>query len=432
MILALLYAIMAGCEESTRPKSFNTTAFSLPCWDFPGSPINPRSGDSSNGFPPKPFANLSRYTINFELSCFPCPSPGRPSDLRSGLRRAHSLWKAPICQSGLQSQEAWTPILPSPAVLRSPFAGVLAWVSTPRRCCHPYRRRSVSQNLPGQGACQDGSLPHPVSGRLGVFRQESDRVPRFRWLRLCDCGQGIPDDQNPSPRVSFPEAPEWLGGRQVCLQARFLEKTASVCRGPASDPPRSDRSPAIDSFQRSHICLSRFGYESEDPSLARPAILCPTGYGRKEHPRTSLRLSSWENSYRRIGWPMWPFFRFCYLPSTWSIGSKGFASQASISTRRWSTIRTDFLPLPAKLTRKGSKNVLSLPHDYHYRDQFEYCFSQNRQASFFVNLQLTFTIRLCVYKGFCTKNTIFIRIFEVQAISFPLFPVTTPPQSPAY
>ena len=35
------------------------------------------------------------------------------------------------------------------------------------------------------------------------------------------------------------------------------------------------------------------------------------------------------------------------------------------------TIRTDFLVLPAKLTQKGSQNILTLPHGYHYREQFE-------------------------------------------------------------
>lgn len=34
------------------------------------------------------------------------------------------------------------------------------------------------------------------------------------------------------------------------------------------------------------------------------------------------------------------------------------------------TIRTDFLVLPAKLTKKGSQNVLSLPQDYHYKEEF--------------------------------------------------------------
>ena len=35
------------------------------------------------------------------------------------------------------------------------------------------------------------------------------------------------------------------------------------------------------------------------------------------------------------------------------------------------TIRTDFLVLPAKLTKQGNRNVLVLPHDYHYQDQFK-------------------------------------------------------------
>ena len=35
------------------------------------------------------------------------------------------------------------------------------------------------------------------------------------------------------------------------------------------------------------------------------------------------------------------------------------------------TIRPDFLVLPAKLTNQGGRNVLILPHDYHYQEQFK-------------------------------------------------------------
>jgi len=35
------------------------------------------------------------------------------------------------------------------------------------------------------------------------------------------------------------------------------------------------------------------------------------------------------------------------------------------------TIRTNFLMLPAKLSKEGSQNILTLPQDYHYREQFE-------------------------------------------------------------
>ncbi|MBI4800969.1 MAG: transposase, partial [Elusimicrobia bacterium] len=34
------------------------------------------------------------------------------------------------------------------------------------------------------------------------------------------------------------------------------------------------------------------------------------------------------------------------------------------------TIRTDFLMLPAKLIRQHTKNILKLPHDYHYQEAF--------------------------------------------------------------
>ncbi len=46
------------------------------------------------------------------------------------------------------------------------------------------------------------------------------------------------------------------------------------------------------------------------------------------------------------------------------------------------TIRTDFLVLPAKLTQKGSKKVLSFPHDYHYRDLFEMAFQKIEKLHF--------------------------------------------------
>ena len=35
------------------------------------------------------------------------------------------------------------------------------------------------------------------------------------------------------------------------------------------------------------------------------------------------------------------------------------------------TIRTDFLVLPGKLTKRGSQNLLLLPQDYQYQEQFK-------------------------------------------------------------
>jgi len=40
------------------------------------------------------------------------------------------------------------------------------------------------------------------------------------------------------------------------------------------------------------------------------------------------------------------------------------------------TVRTDFLMLPARLTRTGHRNILHLPRDYHYRDSFAAAFKK--------------------------------------------------------
>jgi hypothetical protein len=34
------------------------------------------------------------------------------------------------------------------------------------------------------------------------------------------------------------------------------------------------------------------------------------------------------------------------------------------------SIRTDFLVLPARLVRESKRNVVKLPHDYHYQHEF--------------------------------------------------------------
>jgi hypothetical protein len=69
------------------------------------------------------------------------------------------------------------------------------------------------------------------------------------------------------------------------------------------------------------------------------------------------------------------FKRLC-LPATWA--------QTTLDT-----IRTDFLVLPAKLVRVGGKNVVKLPHDYHYRREFL------QAARSIARLRLPGTFRFC-------------------------------------
>jgi hypothetical protein len=69
------------------------------------------------------------------------------------------------------------------------------------------------------------------------------------------------------------------------------------------------------------------------------------------------------------------FKRLC-LPASWS--------QATLDT-----IRSDFLVLPAKLVRAGRKNVVRLPHDYHYQREFL------QAARSIARLRIPETFRFC-------------------------------------
>ncbi|MBI4802703.1 MAG: transposase, partial [Elusimicrobia bacterium] len=53
------------------------------------------------------------------------------------------------------------------------------------------------------------------------------------------------------------------------------------------------------------------------------------------------------------------------------------------------TIRTDFLMLPAKLTKRGSQNIVKLPDDYHYQKEFLQAFRNIHR------LRLPKTFRIC-------------------------------------
>lgn len=58
-------------------------------------------------------------------------------------------------------------------------------------------------------------------------------------------------------------------------------------------------------------------------------------------------------AYNMVHW-----FKRLYLPSDYH-------------TTTVETIRSHFLVIPAKLSKKGSRNILHLPKDYHYRREFE-------------------------------------------------------------
>ena len=58
-------------------------------------------------------------------------------------------------------------------------------------------------------------------------------------------------------------------------------------------------------------------------------------------------------------------------------------------TKTLETIRTDFIVIPAKLTRDGSRNLINLPQDFHYKKEFLQAYHN------ICNLQLPEKFRFC-------------------------------------
>src|SRR6516225_3968503 len=79
----------------------------------------------------------------------------------------------------------------------------------------------------------------------------------------------------------------------------------------------------------------------------------------------------WEKSPPTMGVAHVAFFQILLLAYNLVHGFKRLCLPKDYLYATLDTIRTDFLVLAAKLTRRGNRNILVLPHDYHYRAQFE-------------------------------------------------------------
>src|SRR5438876_3574392 len=75
LILALLYAIMAACDASTKPTSCNTTEPSFPCSAFLVFPTSPRCAASLKRMPPKVIRQLVALHDHLRTKLFPLPKP---------------------------------------------------------------------------------------------------------------------------------------------------------------------------------------------------------------------------------------------------------------------------------------------------------------------------------------------------------------------
>jgi len=109
--------------------------------------------------------------------CVPLAPSAQLPRLRCGFHRSHHLRSGRRRPRGIQPQEAGPQVLPSLALLRGRFPGVLAWELAPRqRRCFD-RCRLLSQSLSGQGPFDDRPLAHTLSHGLGFLRQPCYSLP---------------------------------------------------------------------------------------------------------------------------------------------------------------------------------------------------------------------------------------------------------------
>ncbi len=328
---------------------------------------------------------------------------------RSGFRHPDPLWKGPMGSGRLQSQKAWPTLLSPPALLRGPSPRILAWIATSRRCSYQYRSGSISESVFGQGSSIHCPISYPDSSRFGVLCQKNRRISRFYWLWLRDCGQGVFHNQISLQRMSFQKAARGMGSGRISIQTHLLEKTSSICGGATPYSRRPRRGPTTHAFQRSKICLPCFSHQFNDPSLEGLAILCQESDHRKEHPRTSLRLSLGQDSHRRLG------SQRCLLSDASSgvqhhslVQEAMFAERISLHhTRHYSDgLSRSACQVHEKRKQKSIDISQRLSLSGAVRDRSQ----NNRQTqdpNKFMNLQVDSFSQSSIYKGFQTKNSIF-------------------------
>ena len=139
----------------------------------------------------------------------------------------------------------------------------------------------------------------------------------------------------------------------------------------------------------------------------------------------------WAKSPATPGKPMWRSSNCFCFPPTLSIGSKRLCLPKDYWMATLDTIRTDFLVLPAKLTKHGSQNVLLLPKDYHYRKEFQEALRRIQKLRLPVIFVFASNFSTGIV-GNSVKNRgfhAFLRINDCISILFLTFPNQHPPSS---
>jgi hypothetical protein len=397
LILALLYAIMAGMRRINKTEILQYNGAFLSLLGLPRFPDQSTLRRFLKRIPPKAIRQLVTLHDQLRTKLFALPKPrfSLIFDLDSVVLTIYG--KAQFARVGYnpkkRGRRSYHPIL---------------WFLTPRKHRHGYRGRAFYQSLSLQSSKEYRPLSPPISGRLGILQQKSSRIVRPGRLWLCDCGQTLPHDQIPGFGMPLPKTEKWLGDSRVSIPTSSLEDPAPFYRRSTSYPRRPSGGEATHSLQIQEICLPCLGHQFEDSSLESLEILRPEGHHRKECSRTPLRLSSGQDSNRRLGGQ-------CGFLSHAAVGLQYCPLvQKAVSFQRLSLWYTGYDPhrllsLTSKIDQKrkpksfGTASGLPLPR------AVRKCSQENRQTQDpekFMNLQMINFLRCGIFNGFQIKNAL--------------------------
>lgn len=229
-------------------------------------------------------------------------SPATPRlDFRLGFDGHRHLRRTATWRGRVQPEKAGTSFVSSIALLRVLLSRILAWQSSSRQYGCRNRSYSFYKAMPGESAFHHCQKPYSFShGFRFLFQSRHWLFGRHR-LSVRHCRKGISSHKEACDGMQVSCAWQWMGNSGVQRESSsYVGKAASVYRCTPPDSSNRRRSKPTDIVQRQEVCLSCICYQSDDQPVESVSLLQSPSHHREKYPGTYVRLSSQQNTHRRL------------------------------------------------------------------------------------------------------------------------------------
>ena len=218
--------------------------------------------------------------------------------------------------------------------------------------------------------------------------------PMIRFLETTGCGYVIAAKQYPNIKrrartCRFHSVGHlWQAGefREPVLWRRKKKYRFVVVRHPIPEDPEETKQPALfkDKKYVYHVFVTNLTMNPWRVYLFyRPRAVIEKNIRELlyDYPMGKIPTNSWTSNVA--------FFQVLLFAADIVHWFKRLCLPKEYLTTTLETIRTDFIVIPAKLVKKDRRNIVRLPHDYHYQKEFLQAFQK------ICNLRLPLKFRFC-------------------------------------